>query len=379
MASVVDKLKNINLAKFRLFKPKDAIGVDLGSTSIKIVQLKGSPGRWSLARWAYLPLPNAGPEVAGPDRKAQAVKLLQDYVGKQKKNAIKSTVFAVSGNAVIVRYVKFPKMTKDDLSKTIQFEAEPYIPFAIPEVNIGFHILGDVVEDGQKKMETILVAAKKELISARMEVVQQAGLVPSVIDVDAFSLENAYEMNRNPATKETVLLVHMGASVTTMTIIESGISRVVRDVFIAGNTLTKAIQRNFQCDAKQAEEMKNRTALLVTPEDREKAMASEQKEALQMSTVMLPVVKDLLAEVQRSLDFYLSQGNDRQVNKVLLSGGACRLGNLINYFGQELRLPVENFDPFAKVEGAKAISPEMRPLFAVAVGLALRRDSDDTR
>src|SRR4051812_15846789 len=127
MASVVDKLKNINLAKFRFFKPKDAIGIDLGSTSIKIVQLKGSPGRWTLARWAYLPLLNSGPEVAGPERKAQAVKLLQEYVSKQKKNSIKSAAFAVSGNAVIVRYVKFPKMTKDDLSKTIQFEAEPYI------------------------------------------------------------------------------------------------------------------------------------------------------------------------------------------------------------------------------------------------------------
>ncbi|HRY30587.1 MAG TPA: type IV pilus assembly protein PilM [Elusimicrobiota bacterium] len=374
---LADKLKNVRLEKFRFFKAKETIGVDLGSTSIKLIQLRGSPGRWSLARWAYLPLPNASPDVPGPERKTQATNLLRDYVFKQKKTAVKSAAFAVSGNSVIVRYVKFPKMSRDDLSKTIQFEAEPYIPFAIPEVNIDFHILGDVVEDGQKKMETILVAAKKEIIGSRLDVIRQAGLNPIVIDVDAFSLQNAYDVNRNPGSKETVLIVHIGASVTTMAIVETGVPKVVRDVFIAGNTLTKALQRNFQCDAKAAEEMKSRAVLLATPEEREKAVAEENKELLQMSTVMLPVVKDLLAEVQRSIDFYLSQGSDRQVARVLLSGGGCRLGNLVAYFNHELRLPVELFDPLARIEGAKAISPEMRPLFAVAVGLALRRDGDN--
>jgi type IV pilus assembly protein PilM len=374
--ALADKLKNIKLEKFRLFKAKDAIGVDLGSTSIKIVQLRGSPGKWSLARWAYLPLPNAGPDVPGPERKSQAINILKDFAAKQKKNAVKATAFSVSGNSVIVRYVKFPKMSREDLSKTIQFEAEPYIPFAIPEVNIDFHILGDIVEDGQKKMETILVAAKKEIINGRLDVVTQAGLAPVVIDVDAFALENAYDLNRNPAQRDTVLIVHIGASVTTMAIVEGGVPKVVRDVFIAGNTLTKALQRNFQSDAKAAEEMKARASLLATAEEREKAMAEGNKEMLQMSTVMLPVVKDLLAEVQRSIDFYLSQGSDRQVAKVLLSGGGSRLGNLVTYFNHELRLPVEVFDPFEHIDGAKAISQELRPLFSVAVGLAARRDGD---
>jgi len=375
MASLADKLKNFNVSKFRLHKAKDALGVDLGTTSIKIVQLRGSPGRWSLVRWAHLPLANAGPDVPGPERKQAAVNVLKDYVSKQKKGAVKSAAFSVSGNAVIVRYVKFPKMSREEMAKMIQIEAEPYIPFAIPEVNLGFHILGEVVEDGQKKLETVLVAAKKELIESRVEVVQQAGLSPVVIDVDAFALENAYDITRNPAQRDTVMIVHMGASVTTMTIIDGGVSKVVRDVFISGNTITKAIQRNFQLDARQAEEKKAQASLLLTPEDRERASESN-REALQMSTVILPVMKDLLAEVQRSLDFYLSQGSDRQVGRVLLSGGASRLGNLVNYFSQELRLPVEIFDPLANIEGAKAIAPELRPLFAVAVGLALRRDGD---
>jgi type IV pilus assembly protein PilM len=113
-----------------------------------------------------------------------------------------------------------------------------------------------------------------------------------------------------------------------------------------------------------------------SPEEREKALADSNKEIVQMSTVIMPVMKDLLAEIQRSLDFYLSQGQYRQVARVLLSGGASRLGNIMNYLAQELRLPVEAFDPFQRIDGAQSIAPELRPLFAVAVGLALRREGD---
>jgi type IV pilus assembly protein PilM len=373
--TLAETLKGIRLDKLRL-KSKDIIGVDLGSTSIKIVQLKGSGGRWKLHRCAHLPLTNAGPDVAAPERRAQAVGLLKEYIRKQKGSAAKSAVVSVSGNSVIVRFVKFPKMSRDDLSKMIVIEAEPYIPFSIPEVNLDFQILGDVVEDAQKKMETILVAAKKEIINARVEIVQQAGLSPVLIDVDAFALQNAFEAAFGSTTKETVLLVHMGAFVTTMVIVENGVPKVVRDVFIAGNAVTKALQRNFQCDGKQAEAMKVRAHILVTPEDRERAMADANKETLQMSTVILPVMKDLLAEIQRSLDFYLSQGSERQVSRVLLSGGASFLGNLMAYLAQELRLPVESFDPFQRIDGAQSIAPELRPLFTVAVGLAFRREGD---
>lgn len=225
-------------------------------------------------------------------------------------------------------------------------------------------------------METILVAAKKETINSRLDIVQQGGFSPTLIDVDAFALENAYESSVGPNVKETVLIVHIGAFVTTMAIVENGVPKVVRDVFIAGNTVTKALQRNFQCDTKQAEAMKARAAILATAEEREKAVAEQNKEALQMSTVIMPVMKDLLAEIQRSLDFFLSQGADRQVGRVLLSGGGSRLTNITSYLAQELRLPVELFDPFLRIEGAQSISPEVRPLFSVAIGLALRKEGD---
>jgi type IV pilus assembly protein PilM len=372
--ALADKLRGFKLEKLRL-KEKRAVAVDIGFTSIKVLELHGGGTKWKLGRWAYLPYGSGG-ETAAPERRNQQVAVLKDYFGKQKDKISHSAVFSVSGSSVIVRYVKFTKMSRDEFSRAITVEAEQYIPFAIPEVHLDFHILGDTLEDGQKKMETILVAAKRELVAQRLDVIRSAGLKPLLIDVDAFALANAYEIIRPPALKETVMIVHIGAFVTTMVILESGVPRVVRDVFIAGNTVTKALQRNFQCDVKQADVMKAGAQLLATQEERERAMAQQNKELLQMSTVMLPVMKDLLGEIQRSLDFFLSQGADRQVARVLLSGGTARLGSLGSFLSQELRLPVEMFDPLVKVEGAQAIGPDLRPLFTVAAGLAVRRDGD---
>jgi len=373
--ALADKIKRFKIGGWPL-KGTDSIGVDLGSSSVKIVQLKGSPGRWKLHRFVVLPLPNAGPDVSVPERRQQAINALKDYVRKQKSALSHNAVFSVSGNSVIVRFVRFPKVSREEFAKMILIEAEPYIPFSIPEVNLDFHIVGDVTEDGQKKMETILVAAKKEVVSGRLDIIQQGGLSPMMIDVDAFALANAYEASMPPPHKETVLLVHVGAFVTSMAIVENGVAKVVRDVFIAGNTVTKSLQRNFQCDAKQAEAMKTRARLLVTQEEREKALEDQNKEALQMSTVILPVVKDMVAEIQRSIDFYMSQGADRQVGRILLSGGGSRLGNLVNYLTQELRITVDVFDPFQRVEGALSVPEEDRGLFSVAVGLAMRREGD---
>src|ERR1051326_5806437 len=181
--------KNLKFAPPPILRAKDSIGIDLGTTSLKVVQLSGR----RVVRWAYksLDLKDTAPEIQAADRVQALTALLKEFVG-ESRNTPKTGAISVSGNSVIVRYVKLPKLSRAELEKTIQFEAEPYIPFAIPEVNISFHILGDVVEDGQAKMETVLVAAKKELIDQRLSVLTGAGIRPVVVDVDAFAMESAY-------------------------------------------------------------------------------------------------------------------------------------------------------------------------------------------
>ncbi|MFH1368255.1 MAG: type IV pilus assembly protein PilM [Elusimicrobiota bacterium] len=369
------KLPEIKLPPLPFLKVKDSFAADLGSTAVKIVHLKPVGNKYSLTKWGILTFSDSGAELSPQDRKNLSAARLGEFLAKEKI-LTKNVVSSVSGNQVIVRYVKFPKLSREELSKTIQFEAEPYIPFDIKEVDLSFHILGEVTEEGQKKMETILVAAKKELMQSRLEILNDLNLRTIVFDLDAFALANAYEMNSDPAVNENVLMINIGSTVTNMAIIENQVLRVVRDVFISGSSFSKAIQRNMSCDAKAAEDFKTRYGLLVTIEEKEKTLAENQKEALQVSTAITPVARDLLTEVHRSIDFYVSQNPEKSINKVLLSGGTANLKNLDKYFSQELKMPVEIFNPLQNVEGGDTVPLNMACQLAIAVGLAARREND---
>src|SRR6266480_4154016 len=223
-------------------KKRDLIGIDIGTHAIKLVFLKGSPGQWTLLRWGVIPyaddIPLDAPLI---DRRSQVIVALQNYL-RDSDLPVKRVATSICGNSVIVRYVKMAKMPPAELSKSLKFEAEPYIPFNIEDVNLGFSVIGDVVEEGQTQMETVLVAAKKESVDLRVEILKEAGLQPVIMDLDAFALESAYETLFPAPQSETVLFMNIGASFTNMSILEKGVSRVVRDVFIAGNAFTKAVQ-----------------------------------------------------------------------------------------------------------------------------------------
>jgi len=370
-----DILKNLKLPSISFLASRESIGIDMGSSCLKIVQLSGN----KVVRWwmKELDIKTIGPEASPQDRGVALTQLIQEFLAEDKKGPRKASI-SVSGNSVIVRYVKLPKLSKAELEKTIQFEAEPYIPFAIPEVHMSFHILGDVVEEGQTKMETVLVAAKKELIEQRLSVLTATGLRPIVVDVDAFSLESTYGLvyPKGQQESETVMVINMGASVTTIIILENGISKVVRDVFVAGNTINRSLQRIFDCSFEEAENLKRKGQILVTPDEKEATLAQDDQDSLQVSNTIVTVMKDLVAEVQRSLDFFLSQNPERQVNRILLCGGSSKISGLDRYLTQELRINVEIFDPFLGMDG-NLPEADLRGAFAVAVGLASRKAGDN--
>lgn len=357
-----------------LKKKHDLVGVDIGTHSIKLVCLRKAASQWSLVRWGIIPYADDIPlDTPLVDRRGQAVAALQNYL-KTTDFPTRKAVSSVSGNSVIVRYVKMAKTSPAELANSIKFEAEPYIPFNIDEVNLSFSILGEVVENGQAQMDTVLVAAKKDSVDLRVDLLRDAGLQPAILDVDAFALENAYEHLYPSAQSETILFMNIGASFTNMSIVEKGISRVVRDVFIAGNTFTKAIQQQFQCDVKTAEQRKIVHGLTENSSD---------PETQQVNEVLLPIARDLLSEVQRSIDFYLSQGPDRSIGKIYLCGGTANLKMLDHFLSNELKMPVEIFNPLLLLQNAPTdLSEEQKtllPHMAVAVGLATRRLGDAQR
>lgn len=373
LGGVLKKAKG--MASF-LFGPEDVLAVDVGSYAIKIAEVRLEGGLPVLKNWGYIAL-NSKPEATPEERKTQAINELKAFMIK-KGVKTKDIATAVSGNSVIVRYVKFNKLTKAELTSTLATEAEPFIPFDINEVQLSFHILNEITEEGQKKMETVLVAAKKDLITNRLDILQAAGLQPAIIDVDSFALENVFDKLRDPKTeKGATLYLNIGHTVTNLSIIENGATRVVRDVFISGNTITKAIIKGLEVDYAKAEELKRTYGIMIDPAEKEKALQEGQREAMGVSQAVANVVKDLVGEVHRSVDFYLSQGPERSIGRIVLMGGVAKVKNLAKHLSIELKVPVAVLDPFSFLKEPPAdLPPDLGPAFGVAMGLALRRNKD---
>jgi len=376
LIAVKDKLKRLKGLTAAFVGPRYVLGVDIGNYAVKVILILEEGGALALKAWGHLPV-SAKPEASPEEKRVQTVNALRAFL-IEKGIKLKEAATSLSGNSVIVRYVKFPRLTKTELSATLLTEAEPFIPFDINEVQLGFHILSELVEDGQKKMETVLVAAKKDLVAARLDVLQGAGLVPTIIDVDSFALENVYEKVREPkAETGAALCLNIGHMVTNLSIIEGGVTRVVRDIFISGNTLTKAVMKGLQVDFAKAEELKKTCGIIMDAAEKEKALAEGNREALGVSQAVAAVVKDLVGEVHRSVDFYLSQGPERAIGRIVLAGGTARLKNLPQHLCVELKVPVSVLEPFSFLPNPPADMPAaLAPAFGVAVGLALRRNQD---
>lgn len=354
---------------------KDLVGLDIGSHCVKVVWLQTEGKELRLKTWGHIPL-DFKAEASPEERRFQTAQAIKDFFA-QKAVPLKNAATSVSGNAVIVRYVKLPKLSKQELTLTLPVEAEPFIPFDIKEVELGCHILGDTMEDGQKKMEVVLVAAKKEFVKDRMDTVTAAGLKPMVIDVDAFALETVLERIGTSSDAGALLFLNIGHRVTNLSIVEKGVTRVVRDIFVAGSTLDKAIQKILSTDQAKTEGLKKTKGILMSVEEKEAAIQEDDREALAVSKAVSAVARDLVGEISRSVDFYLSQGTERSIGRILLAGGVANLKNLPQFLSSEFKVPVEIFNPlsFLKDQG-KEVPGEILPSLSVAAGLALRHRGD---
>ncbi|MBN2406701.1 MAG: type IV pilus assembly protein PilM, partial [Elusimicrobia bacterium] len=349
---------------------KDVIGVDLGTSNVKILELKVSGGKITVANFARLDISSYDIMHRAPEERRQVyTDILKQLLGKCKFST-KNAAVSISGSSVIVRCVKFPKMTPADLQKALQFEAEPHIPFDIQEVDMDTYIIGDVEEEGQTKMETVLVASKKDTIGEKVDIVEMAGLRPAIIDVDAFALENAYGLMHKDLESKMMLLINIGANTTTISIVDKGVSKVVRDLYAAGSNLTKAIQNNMQIPIDKAEELKMRYGI----------KGEEDDVGPQIKDILYPTVKELNSEIQRSIDYFTGQQTGREINieKIVLAGGGAKLKGLGEFINSELNIPVEVFYPLenASVSAKNADIDLSDPALAVVTGLALRKIGD---
>lgn len=361
------------------FFSKTIVGLDVGTSSVKIIQLKPSGNQWQLAAMGMAEIPNDSLEVKNQDVQRSTIIESIKRVFKESGIKTKKVVTSLSGDSVIIRYVKLPFMTAEELRGAIQKEAEQYIPLNIDQVVLDFQILGETQEDGQKKLDVLLVAAKIDVVDQHLSMLKSAGLSPIIIDVDAFALQNAYEINRLEPTEETVALINLGASLSTINILEGSNTRFTRDIPVAGNDFTKEIQKEFNLKFSEAEELKKSHGAISMEEDDFSLSSVSQKDdrVLRMSDAMTPVLNKLLGEIRRSFDYYETQARKKTVERVILLGGSARLKNVNRFLANKLGIPVEHFAAFRNVEPLKTVDSEQLAdkefHMGVCLGLALRQ------
>jgi len=351
---------------FKMNKARPVIGLDIGSHAVKVVELR--PGRrgYQLVNLGMASLP---PEAIVDGALLNSGAIVEAIQSLLVNNNIKTkdAVVAVSGHSVIIKKISLPAMTKEELEEQIQWEAEQYIPFDINDVNLDFQILSNGFEsDG--KMDVLLVAAKKELINDYVNVITEAGLRPSVIDVEAFAVETMFEKNYSSNQDETAALVNIGASIVNINIVKNGLPVFTRDISAGGNQYTEEIQKTLHVSFQEAEGIK----LGGTP-----ALAGKEILPEEVDRAMRGVSETLAAEIQRSLEFFGATAPEDRVSRIVLSGGCAQMSGLPEIIEEKTRIPVEIVDPFRQIEcDGKLIDEdylrEVGPSMGVGVGLALR-------
>jgi type IV pilus assembly protein PilM len=220
-----------------LSKKKDIIGIDIGSSSVKLVQVKEHKGAFTLLNVGILPLP---PEAIVDNTLMDSSSIVETIKKLLKSLNIraKDAACSVSGNSVIIRKISLPAMPSEELEDQIHWEAEQYIPFDINDVNIDFQILAADQHD-PAKMEVLLVASKKDIINDYLAVFNETGINLAVVDVDSFAIQNAFELNYDVEPENVSALINIGASIMNLNIVKNGISLFTRDVQMGGNLYTE--------------------------------------------------------------------------------------------------------------------------------------------
>jgi len=346
-------------------KNKPMVGLDIGSSSIKAIELKKVKKGYQVSAFATESLgPDAVVDGAIVDASGVADSIKRTMTaGKFKPKTIAT---GVSGHSVIVKRVVLPAASAEEVDASIQFDAEQYIPFEISEVNMDYQIVGTAgsaqTANDDPATEVLLVVAKKDKIQNHTNVISLAGKQPEIVDIDAFALQNAFEANYSPRSNETIALLNIGASLMNINITKGGMPLFIRDVSVGGNQYTDILQKELSLNFQEAEDLKLGRG--AGPES-------------EMVQPLLESITDMLImEVQKTFDFFRETYPNEAISRVLISGGTSRVAGLAVKIQEVFGHPTEVLNPFKsismgpRVDAARITS--LGPALAVAVGLALR-------
>jgi type IV pilus assembly protein PilM len=341
-------------------RQKPLVGLDIGSSSVKAVELRRAKKGYELVHAGLEPLAS-DTVVDGAIMDALSVADSISDVLSRHKIKTKSVATSVSGHSVIVKKIPLPPMTDEELEESIQWEAEQHIPFDISDVSLDYQVLN--ASATSSATDVLLVAVKKDKILNHTNVITQAGKIPTVVDIDAFAVQNAFETNYDPASNTTVALLNIGASIMNILVAKGGTPLFTRDVSVGGNQFTDALQKEMNLSFEEAEQVK-------------KGKLIEGVQTESVSSLMQSVSEVLLLEIQKTFDFFRATTGGEQLQRVYVSGGCAKVEGFLDLLQARLGLPVEMLDPFKNIAIGKGIDldhlDEISPSMVVAVGLALR-------
>lgn len=350
-------------------KSKSLVGLDIGSSSVKLVELKPvSKGEfnWKLVNLGVAQL---APEVIVDGSIMDSTVVVDAIQQLFRENKVKTSdvAIAVSGHSVIIKKITMAFMSEEELGESIRWEAESYIPFDIDDVQMDYQVL-DEADRGDGNMDVLLVAAKKEKVSEYVSVVQQSGKTPVVVDVDSFALQNALTSNYELSDLQVTALINIGASVMNINIMQGRNTVFWRDISFGGNVYTDAIQKDLGVDYETAEVLK-------------RGESASGIDFEQVIPVLQSVTQDLGVEVQKTFDFFKATAGSDKIDRIMLTGGCSKILNLDSYLSDRFDAQVELLNPFQNIsynekQFNSQVIHDLRASAAIAVGLAMRRGGD---
>jgi type IV pilus assembly protein PilM len=345
-------------------KKQSLVGLDIGSHSVKVVELEAQSNKQHrLINWGISqPLAEAIVDGEIMDRQlvTDAISNLLESRGIRNRNV----VAAVSGRAVIVKKITMNKLSAEDAQQAIYWEAEQHVPYDINDVSLDFEILGNAPNDPQQ-MQVLLVAAKKDMVVSFSDLIREAGLSPIIVDVDSFAAQNAIEANYDLAPEEVVAILNVGSEMTNINIVQAGVPYFTKDLQVGGSTFTEAVQRKFNLSQAEAAA----------------AVRGESGPGLEVTPVIEQSCEGIATALDRAQAYLRTAGEAGAISRILVCGGSALTPGVTDFLNHRFHVPAEVVNPLARIQydpGLFAGQDVMKvaPLLTVGIGLSLRRQGD---
>ncbi len=346
-----------------LFSSKKVVGIDLGSSSIKLAQVSKSKSGATLDHFAIIQTPaqsiNNG-DILDPFQVGEALKINHKNLKFTSKNAC----IGMWGATSIVKKIKIPRVEPKALKEQIKYEAQQYLPFDISQVAIDYHVLP--FASTAEQLDVLIVAGQIELMTKYIEVVSYGNLKISIIDVNSLALANSFEFNYGKIN-EPIGLFNFGSTTTQFVVVFQGEVLFARDIPVGGTQLTYEISNSLSMTMEEAESLKLSSLKGgAVPEN--------------MKSAVTTAISQIIDEIKNSLDFYSASGGDFQLSRAFYTGGSSQTEGLIEALSQEIKMNFEAINPFLKVKAHKKYTPEylnqIAPFISVSLGLGLREVGD---